>query len=383
MIKSWLKYLFWTAILFLDQFAFYFYRPNQKATIIVIRTDAIGDYILFRNFLQSIYEHYGVITLVGNDIYQDMAMQIDAKYIQEFIPINRKKFTRNLLYRLKTIKILRKKSYDTLINPIYSRDRLSEDIVRSVLAREKIASTGDNTNLSQYLKNKYDKNYTTLLPTKKTTMFEFYRNLEFFSNLFSSNIQVEFQISLTYQKNDLEDILISSPYSILFIGASEIFRKWNKEYFIEIGKFLFNQYQDTIIICGGKDDYDNGEYIKSVLNEDFIKTFNLCGQTTLMELIEVIHKANFVITNETSSAHIAMAVNHPKTFVISNGNHLYRFTPYPKEMNVAYHVIFHPLITKNINSYSNIANLIEPYSKLDINEISPQSVIEAIQKLKI
>lgn len=383
MIKSFFKNLLWIFIAILNRLTSYFYHPNQKATVIVIRTDAIGDYILFRNFLQSIYQHYGAITLVGNNIYQDMAMQIDAKYIQEFIPIDRKKFTRNLLYRLKTIKILRKKSYDILINPIYSRDRLSEDIVYNILAREKIASTGDNSNLSQCLKKKYDKNYTTLLPTKKTVMFEFYRNLEFFNNLFSSNIQVKFQISPTYQKNDLQDIFLSSPYSILFIGASEIFRKWNKEYFIEIGKFLFNQYQDTIIICGGKDDYDDGEYIKNVLNKDFIKTLNLCGQTTLTELIKIIHKANFMITNETSSAHIAMAVNHPRTFVVSNGNHLYRFTPYPKEMNVAYHVIFHPLITKNIDSYSNIANLIEPYSKLDINEISPQSVIEAIQKLKI
>lgn len=383
MIKKIFKRIFWIFIHSIDKIASLFYLSNQKYSLIVIRTDAIGDYILFRNFLKPLYKKYGKLTLVGNIAYQELVFELDREYIQEFIPIDRKKFIRNIFYRFKMIKKLRENSYTLLINPIYSRDRVSEDIAKIIDAKEKITSIGDSSNLPQSLKEKYDKNYTTLLPTKNEPIFEFYRNLDFFRQFISKKLEITLHIDPNQLQKKLCDFNLSLPYSILFIGASEDFRKWNTEYFAEIGLFLIKQFQDNIVICGGNDDYMNGEYIKKVLNKISKNVINLCGQTSLIDLTTIIQNTHFLITNETSSAHIAMAIKHSKTFVISNGNHLYRFTPYPKEMNVDYHVVFHPLVQQNINSYQNIADLIEPTSRLDINEISPKTVISAIQKLKI
>ena len=61
-------------------------------------------------------------------------------------------------------------------------------------------------------------------------------------------------------------------------------------------------------------------------------------------------------------------------FVISNGNHYGRFTPYPKNMAPNYHVIYHPVIEKDIDNYKKLSNSYGYGSNLDINEISFESV---------
>ena len=54
-----------------------------------IKADAIGDYILFRNFIEIIkrstkYSSYE-IDLLGNEIWSDLATRHDGKYITKFL----------------------------------------------------------------------------------------------------------------------------------------------------------------------------------------------------------------------------------------------------------------------------------------------------------
>lgn len=355
-------------------------QSNKKnSKVVIIRTDAIGDYVLFRNFLKPLYEKYGKLTFVGNVACKELVTQLDGEYIKHFIAIDRKKISRNLIYRFKIIKELKKTSYEILINSIYSRDRVSEDIVRIIDAREKIASIGDCSNLPKGIKQQYDKNYTTLLPAKQEIMFEFYRNLEFFQNLLGKDLHVDFFIDL--KKIDRErDFGIIPPYSVFFIGASAQYRKWGNNHFVEVGKFLHSNFYENIVICGGKEDFENGEYIRQKLEQNSIYCLNLCGKTSLLDLARVVYNGNHLISNETSCVHIAKAIRHDKVFVVSNGNHLHRFTPYPKELGGEYYGIFHPFIQANLDEYVFISNYSGKTSTLDINDISSQSVIVKIKE---
>lgn len=371
----------YSIFLLIDIFIASIYGDSNKVkTLIVIRTDAIGDYILFRNFLKPLYEKYGKLTLVGNIAYQELALKLDKEYLQEFIPVDRKKFARNIFYRFKMIKKLRESSYATLINPIYSRDRVSEDIVRIIDAQEKIASIGNDSNLPQKLKERYDKNYTTLLPVKNEVIFEFYRNLEFFRHLISPVLEVDFCINIQNPQEAIDAFNLSSPYAVLFIGASAQFRKWSNNNFLKVANFLYSQYGDNIVICGGSEDFTNGEYIKTELQKSSIPCSNLCGKTSLLDLARVVYNGNHLISNETSCVHIAKAIRHDKVFVVSNGNHLHRFTPYPKEIGGEYYGIFHPFIQANLDEYVFLSNYSGQISDLDINEITAESVIEKIKE---
>ncbi len=120
------------------------------------------------------------------------------------------------------------------------------------------------------------------------------------------------------------------------------------EHFYEVGKWHINQ-GFSVVICGGKEDYENGEslaynlnQIDNVTQELDSKAINLCGKTSLGALARVVY----------------------------NGNHLYRFTPYPQGIGSKYYGIYHPTIDKNLAAYGIISNFLQETSRLDINKIT-------------
>lgn len=369
-------------VIFFDIILCFIIKPRKQLSLIVIRTDAIGDYLLFRNFLKPIYQKYGRITLVGNQAYQNLVENFDMDYLDTFISIDHKKFIRNPFYRFCVIKQLRKFSYRILINPIYSRDYVSESLARIINADKKIASLGDCSNINQKVKEKYDLLYHKLIPTDSSITFEFYRNLDFIESLITDKCDIKYHLPIN--KLPKKHLLNKIPhvYSILFIGASAQFRKWSNKNFIDVGIFLSKTFNNHIIICGGKEDFQNGEYIQKELVQEQVNCTNLCGKTSLTELAQVIQNSNYLVSNETSCVHLAVAIGHDKIFVISNGNHFGRFIPYPKELTRGYFPIYHPIIEQNLDAYK-IKSKLHQRSKLDINDIKAQTVITAIKQCKL
>ena len=110
-------------------------RQNAKQ-ILLIRLDAIGDYILFRNFIEvfrknSKYSDYR-ITLLGNIVWKELAENLDKNYIDNFIWIDIKKFSRNLFYRYKKMIEITSNNYELLIHPTYSRTYDADKIVKVI-----------------------------------------------------------------------------------------------------------------------------------------------------------------------------------------------------------------------------------------------------------
>lgn len=354
-------------------------------SLIIIRTDAIGDYILFRNFLEVLKKFYPnyQITFLGNSIYQDFALHLDGKFIDQFIWFDRNAFLKNPFYRAKFIASVTKITYDYLLDPIYSRD-LHTDIFLSkiIRAREKIAPQGDCSNTTLKSKQKADKIFNRLLPNKNEILFEFDRNREFFEHLLKTKIEIKLSIN----PNDLpsfnflkQTFKISSPYIVLFIGAGMEFRKWDIKNFSNIACYIIKKYHHHIVLCSGKEDIQNAKIIESgIPNLSKLKIHNLVGKITLLELGAIINYSNMLISNETSAPHLATALNTP-CITISNGNHLSRFTP--PNFYTNYHLILHPSLKGEIKYHSQTFNQPNYQSKLNINEITPEMLYLIIDNL--
>jgi ADP-heptose:LPS heptosyltransferase len=353
----------------------------EKKNILLIRLDAIGDYVLFRNYIEILkkskkYKNYK-ITLIGNIAWKNLAEELDSQFIDEFIWIDNKKFNKNLIYRYKKLKEITSKGYEILIHPTYSRNFfVGDNIVKIINAKEKIGSVGDLSNIRKWQKRISDKYYTKLIPAKNEIMFEFYRNREFFENLLGEkiNLQKPF-IKLKPKKLDFN---LPENYAILFIGASAKFRKWDIKNFVEIGKFLKENYGYEIVLCGGPLDREDAIIFKKYADYEYI---DLVGKTSLIDFLYVIYNGKLMIANETSAPHFAVALEMTNIFVIYNGTHFGRFTPYPKEIAPNYHVIYHPEIEKNLENYKKLSNSYGYGSNLNINEISIESVENKIKKV--
>ena len=92
----------------LGQLLFRGKAPFTKTnTLLFLKIDSIGDYILVRNFIQYIFQSdkYGkyTITLCGNISWKTLAEQLDSKFIIRFIWIDYDRMQESLSTDLKNI----------------------------------------------------------------------------------------------------------------------------------------------------------------------------------------------------------------------------------------------------------------------------------------
>lgn len=355
-------------------------------SLIIVRTDAIGDYILFRNFLSALKSDLNYqktyLTLICNIACKDLAINLDTSFVNRFIFIDKKSFGINIFYRFKFLLNLKKYSYDFLLNPIYSKDLISETLCKNIISRKKIAFYGDNSNLTNSVLKKENQKYDLLFSSTKELLYEFNRNKEFFEFFLKKKLSIPLEIkhsSLESFRKINEKFEIEKPFAILFIGASISLRKWQISNFMKIATYLSQKYRQNIVLCSGKEDLGDAKIIQKSLSYQIdTKIYNLIGKTNLIELASLIYYQSILISNETSAPHLATAL-HKTCIVISNGNHLFRFTPPRTYKN--YHLILHPNVPKEKKEFKTLFSPNRYQSKFNINDISPQIVCDEIDRV--
>lgn len=355
-----------------------FFRKKKLGsinTILVIKPDALGDYILVRDYIRSLKKNYSRIVLVGNKRYKHLADFYDSDVIDQFFWIDINRFYHKFFYRIKLLCYFHSISVDTLIYPSYSREGPKlEDIIRAVSAKIKMAWYGDLQNQSYQERKETAFNYTHLLNSESPILFEFERNKKFFEELLRKKISLEKPNIASNTLIDNMEFSEFEPYSIIFIGAAASFRRWSIEYFATVAKFIADSYHLQIVISGGPDDVLQGKGLESLLGN---RCINLVGKTTLPQLVSLIAKSKLILSNETGIPHIAVATGNTNIFVISNGNHYGRFTPYPDYICSDYYGIYPP----DLESLPSEEDKYLKYgcgSSLNIESITPQYVIRKI-----
>jgi len=337
--------------------------------LIIVKLDAIGDYVLFRNYLKSIkespkYKNWKV-TLVGNALWKDLATHLDTNEVDSFIWINKKQYMRNLNYRASLISKLREKSYDVLMAPTFSRTYFDDLINRSIPSQRKITWKGDQVNQSNFYQTISNSFYHELVETTKLNMFEFQRNNEFFTKVLSLNLKdLKLSITSSSPTND-------SNYIVVFPGAGVEFRQWSWKKFAGLIKLLVQEYSGKVILAGGPADVEVCENISDQVGGHQIEVH--AGKSPLHELPKLLSQATALISNETGAVHLAAAVNCP-SICISNGNHFGRFNPYPSVLNKKVWHIYPRLIADNIENFAELIRLYGHGSELDINTITIEEV---------
>ena len=111
--------------------------------------------------------------------------------------------------------------------------------------------------------------------------------------------------------------LVSTPHSALRTprlialqpGARWLNKRWPVQHFAKVVHRLAQKFPAAhFAVLGGKDDAQLGETISQSAPE---KVLNLCGQTSLPEMIEWVRRCDLLITNDTGPMHVAAALDKP------------------------------------------------------------------------
>ncbi len=355
--------------------------PPSAAAILVIRLDAIGDFLLFRPWLEHLRKSSRGqgrrLVLCGNAAWRELAEYWDANVVDHFIWLDRKQFARSLRYRYRKIAELTASGYEIAINPTFSRDLLfANRVMRIVTAKEKIGSSGDPGLVAGWRQKLSNKAYSRLLEAEPEIMFELFRNQEFFQRLLGRKLELPARLLPAVPPVKRPEL--NGRYGLLFVGASADYKKWPIEYFVETARFLQRQYNLKIVVCGGPGDAaDMHSHKQEPETVDFV---DLCGRTTLLELFGLILQAEIMVSNETVSPHVAGLAGHPPCVVVSCSGCFGRFFPYPAAIAAEYRIVYHPEITRDLETFKQKSNQFGFHNTMDIAAVTPAMVIAEIRR---
>jgi ADP-heptose:LPS heptosyltransferase len=117
------------------------------------------------------------------------------------------------------------------------------------------------------------------------------------------------------------NIQLPESFVSFAIGAQHITKRLPNEKIVEICK----QYGEHLVLLGGKEDAENGEWITQQSGKHVI---NLCGKLNLNESAYVVSKSEKVITHDTGMMHIAAAFQKEIISIWGNTVPEFGMTPY-------------------------------------------------------
>lgn len=318
------------------------FRKPQKR-LLVVKTDAIGDYILFRNYLKIIacsekFQGYSV-DLVGNLAWKEIALKYDKPHLRETWFINETTIVNHPSHILKLALSLFRNRYEYVLQPTYSRTLIGNGISALASGRYNIAYRSSKEHHPKY-KKKTDKFYTQLIPLEDDTAHEIEKNHLFFKTVLNLP-------SLPIVEPHFDIVKRQSNRIVIFPGSSDTRRNWEISKFASIISKLADNPEFEIILAGGINERPLSETLQKLLHND-PKVLNQAGVLGLPEFIDLVADSLLVISNETSAAHIAAACRTP-CITIVGGGHFERFTPYPKCFSNKPHCVYKKMECYNCN----------------------------------
>ena len=375
-------------------------NKSADKSLAIVYYGLIGDYIIFRNFLEALknsekYKDYR-ITLIGNNCFKSLALSLDAQFVDNFIWIDHKKLSKNFIYRFRIFKYLSKLSFTEVIVPTESRSILHTDLLALAINADKKTTMVDcgrnigNHAWGQKQRQISDKWYNELLPVDYSNdKCEFCINRQIFERITKEKYpfkkpQILLPTSLTLSNN----IALPQKYIVFAVGGSIKGKKWPALHFAELAKNILANSDYYIVFCGDKNDASESSEIQNQLSDsDRERTLDLCGKTSLTDLMLILNKSSLLVAGESSAVHMAVALeaNGAKNeiFVLFANRTYGRFAPYPESITNKYHLMAHPNIERDENGNPRV-EIFENNEMLPIKDITPEKVFEEISNyLKI
>ena len=293
--------------------------------LLIIKTDAIGDYILFRNFIEVIYDaekYKGYqVDLLGNNLWNPISLNYDASFINQFFFINPDELYHSPLRTFKLGWQLFKRRYEIVLQPTYARTLINDGFAGLTAAKQIIGFEGDAERISPKYKVKTDRFYTERIPLAESILFEFDRSRFFFETVLMQAVELygPFLPVGHPAKNGI----------VIFPGAGVGKRSWEAGKFLNLIRLISQQTKQPVYLAGSAAELEIGHYIEKNLAPKSV--VNLINKTSLIQLIDLISGASLIISNETSAVHIA-AATQTNAVCILGGGHFGRFAPYPEYM---------------------------------------------------
>jgi heptosyltransferase-2 len=361
-------------------------NEEEIKKVLVLKTDGIGDFVLATPFLRELRAMLpkAQITLVVNPTIYNLAEL--CPYVDEILTYSRNvpNYISPFILPWRAFKlgycVLRPKNIDIALVPRWDMDtNYSTYSAYFSFSKRRVGYTEKVYVRKQLVNKGFDLMFTDLI-FDDVPKHEVERYLEFIRFLGGKPSSDVTELWVSPEDDLFADQMLADISTKMLIafspGAGKANRQWPPDRFIELGKWLKNVYDASLIIIGGIKDQAIGKHIKDALDPRII---DLTGRTTLRQTAALLKKCHLYVGNDTGSMHMAAANGVPVVEISCfpvNGpnwhwNSPYRFGPW----QVPHKILQPPKI------FSYFPDKFSEKHLSHIREITVDQVQDAIQEL--
>ena len=260
----------------------------KKIRILIIHTAFIGDIVLSTPLIKKLRDTYPkaeityLTTPVGASILRN------NPHLNHIIEYDKRGEHKGMKGFWAIAKKLKMEAYNLVITPHrYLRSTFLTFLTGAPIRRgyDSAAASFLYNERVHYDKSKHEvEKLLSFVPKDEGKRYEI--------EIFPTELEVEKVDKLLEKRR--EKVVVVAP------GSKWFTKKWPLEYFNRVIKELEKREDTTIVVVGGKEEMFFNMPLANT-------TIDLRGKTTLLELAEVIRRADIVLTNDSSPIHIASA----------------------------------------------------------------------------
>ena len=308
-------------------------RSASFRRVLLVRLDAIGDYILFRNVLRFIRHSAAYrdahITMLGNPSWRNLSETFDSDCADEWLWVERRgdlfrKSLENLVpatvWQRRVAKSqaafrqpLLQRHFDEVLSLQPIRDPLLDELVVG-LAPSVVGIKGPGGN---------DSAYTRLLDPGPDP-FVFLRNRRAAAGLTGESCDVPLALDVPHSG-------ATAPRLLLFPGASHWTRRWPLSRFAAVGRRFLATGNGMVCVAGGPADAARIRALaRRIGDPERVAMWNV--RRPLADLAAEMAACSAVVSNDTMALHLAAAIGTPAVGVVNGTSGRDGFWPYPESL---------------------------------------------------
>ena len=322
-------------------------KPLPMKNVLAVSNTGFGDTILSIPAIKTLKKNFNIhLTLMIKK--QFLPLFENFKYVDDFI------FYKNgIINQFKIIKKIKNKNIDTIF---LFHSNGPEDMFFSMLSNAKqILKFTNNTNypFKKILLNKpiISDNHITLQRLELVKIF----------NPKIIDTKLEVSKNLYFEKKEKNIVGIQ-------LGTQDYYKVWPAENYIEIIKYLLHKNFKIFLFGANKIDKKMSQTV--LRNIDSKNIINLCCKTNIKELAYYLRNIEFLITPDTGTMHLAIALNIPTISLFAPTDS--KIWGPNQDLNI------HTIIQKT--SHINKNKPKKQWENKDMKQISPKEVIEKIEE---
>lgn len=329
-------------------------KEDKRKKVLLVYNMALGDGVMFLGVAEHFRRLYPLdeyeLTIACQRAFGDLYAQ--SGVFDKVLPCDFAGSVINMKNRRALFAAIRRQKYDIVVDPVGCDNcTMNIFVTRAAIGKKKIGVVDKTLPHIQCPKWVRKRIYTDIIEIHKPKLhlIEFYA--EFIRKLGDETCvarPAEFEsVELGFE--------IPEKFFIIFPAASMQVKRWPLDRFAYVAKKIQQKTGMSLVVCGTSHDWPVLEEFLKIIPK--VQTVNLVGKTDIRKFIELIGRADLVVTNDTSAYHIAVAQKR-KTALICGGytytryaNYHYSQQGYPDPV-----LITNPMKCFDCNNYCKYSN---------------------------